>query len=155
MIERRPKLVLPINYGPPGNPHDGPGPPLIESVSVEPYPDEHLGLDATLAGPEARYDQRESVELAFIAALQHLPARQRAVLILRDVPRRLRRLFPTVRAPTPRRARPAPTCPTTRSKTWREGRHSPSRSALDRSRARFATSVRSLTPGLALAFLRM
>ncbi len=52
---------------------------------MEPYPDEVLGLEDGLAGPEARYDQRESVELAFIAALQHLPARQRAVLILRDV----------------------------------------------------------------------
>src|SRR5262249_10427587 len=83
MIERRPKLVLPIDYGPPSDPHDGPGKPLIESVWVEPFPDAQLG-DAT-AGPEARYDQRESVELAFIAALQHLPARQRAVLILRDV----------------------------------------------------------------------
>jgi RNA polymerase sigma-70 factor (ECF subfamily) len=83
MIERRPKLVLPIDYGPPSDPHDGPGRPLVESVWVEPFPDAQLG--AATAGPEARYDQRESVELAFIAALQHLPARQRAVLILRDV----------------------------------------------------------------------
>ena len=84
-IERRPKLVLPIDYGPSADPHDGPGQPLVESVWVEPYPDDRLALDNTVAGPEARYEQRESVELAFIAALQHLPARQRAVLILRDV----------------------------------------------------------------------
>jgi len=84
-IERRPKLVLPIDYGPPADPHDGPGQPIVESVWVEPYPDERLALNDALAGPEARYEQRESVELAFIAALQHLPARQRAVLILRDV----------------------------------------------------------------------
>jgi RNA polymerase sigma-70 factor (ECF subfamily) len=84
-IERRPKLVLPIDYGPAADPHDGPGRPMTEAVWVEPYPDERLGLDDGLAGPEARYEQRESIELAFIAALQYLPARQRAVLILRDV----------------------------------------------------------------------
>jgi RNA polymerase sigma-70 factor (ECF subfamily) len=84
-IERRPKRVLPIDYGPAADPHDGLGEPLVESVWMEPYPDERLGLEDGPAGPEARYEQRESVELAFIAALQHLPARQRAVLILRDV----------------------------------------------------------------------
>ena len=84
-IERRPKLVLPIDYGPATDPHERPAAPLVESVWVEPYPDERLALDDRLAGPEARYEQRESVELAFIAALQHLPARQRAVLILREV----------------------------------------------------------------------
>ena len=84
-IERRPRLVLPVDYGPPTDPHEGVAPPLVESVWIEPYPDERLGLAEALAGPEARYEQRESVELAFIAALQLLPARQRAVLILRDV----------------------------------------------------------------------
>ena len=82
-IGRRPKRVLPIDYGPPTDPHDGPGRPLVESVWVEPYPDAALGDD--FAAPDARYDQRESVELAFVAALQLLPARQRAVLILREV----------------------------------------------------------------------
>ena len=84
-IARRPKRVLPIDYGPPTDPHDGPGQPLVESVWVEPYPDETLGLEDGYAAPEARYEQREAVELAFIAALQHLPATQRAVLILREV----------------------------------------------------------------------
>ena len=84
-IERRPSRVLPIDHGPPGDPHEPVREPLVESPWMEPYPDEQLGLDESLAGPEARYEQRESIELAFIAALQHLPARQRAVLILRDV----------------------------------------------------------------------
>jgi RNA polymerase sigma-70 factor, ECF subfamily len=85
VIARRPKRVLPIDYGPPADPHDGPGEPLVESAWVEPYPDERLGVEDGYAAPEARYEQRESVELAFIAALQHLPANQRAVLILREV----------------------------------------------------------------------
>jgi RNA polymerase sigma-70 factor (ECF subfamily) len=84
-IARRPKRVLPVDYGPAADPHDGPGEPLVESVWVEPYPDEKLGVEDGFASPEARYEQREGVELAFIAALQHLPANQRAVLILREV----------------------------------------------------------------------
>ena len=85
VIARRPKRVLPIDYGPPADPHDGPGEPLVESAWVEPYPDETLGVEDGYAAPDARYEQREAVELAFIAALQRLPATQRAVLILREV----------------------------------------------------------------------
>src|SRR5215813_6697507 len=84
-IERRSRRVLPVDYGPAANPRDGPAEPVTEAVWLEPYPDEQLALGSGLASPEARYEQREGVELAFIAALQHLPARQRAVLILRDV----------------------------------------------------------------------
>ena len=84
-IERRPKRVLPVDYSPAADPHDTPAEPLTESVWLEPYPDAELGLANELLGPDARYEQRESIELAFAAALQHLPARQRAVLILRDV----------------------------------------------------------------------
>jgi len=84
-LARGPKRVLPIDYGPGADPHDGPGGPLSESVWIEPYADERLGVPDGLAGPDARYEQRESVELAFIAALQHLPALQRAVLVLRQV----------------------------------------------------------------------
>jgi RNA polymerase sigma-70 factor (ECF subfamily) len=84
-IERQPKRVVPVDYGPAADPHDGPGEPLTESAWLEPYPDEQLGLEDGFSAPEARYERRESVELAFIAVLQHLPARQRAVLVLRDV----------------------------------------------------------------------
>ena len=57
-----------------------------EAVWLEPYPDTLLeGAPQTPLGPEARYEQRESVSLAFVTALQLLPPRQVAVLILRDV----------------------------------------------------------------------
>ncbi len=85
LISRRPKRVLPIDHGPAADPGDDLGEPLIESVWVEPYADEMLGLEDGYPSPEARYERRESVELAFIVALQHLPATQRAALILRDV----------------------------------------------------------------------
>jgi RNA polymerase sigma-70 factor, ECF subfamily len=85
LISARPKRVLPIDHGPAAAPGDDLGEPLIESVWVEPYADEMLGLEEGYSSPEARYERRESVELAFIVALQHLPATQRAALILRDV----------------------------------------------------------------------
>src|SRR6476661_209883 len=50
---------------------------------LEPYPDSALPDPAP--GPEARYEQREAIQLSFIVALQQLPARQRAALVLRDV----------------------------------------------------------------------
>ncbi len=59
---------------------------LGEVVWLEPYPDVLLeGLPDVAPGPEARYDTREAISLAFVTAVQVLPPRQRAVLILRDV----------------------------------------------------------------------
>ena len=85
LIERRPKRVLPIEFGPPADPHEPTGQPLVESAWIEPFPDDRLAADQTETSPEARYEQRESVELAFTAALQHLPPLQRAALIMTDV----------------------------------------------------------------------
>ena len=77
-IERRPKRALPVDLGPSAAPEEIPGRPLAESAWIEPYP------DAVLT-PDASYEQREAVELAFVAALQALPPNQRAALILREV----------------------------------------------------------------------
>ena len=59
---------------------------MAEPTWLDPYPDRLLeGLADTAPGPEARYETSESVGLAFAAGLQHLPPRQRAVLVLREV----------------------------------------------------------------------
>jgi RNA polymerase sigma-70 factor (TIGR02960 family) len=78
---RRPRTDWP----PPGL--DVPEPSRLgEVVWLEPIPDDFLtGLPDPEPGPESRYEARETISLAFVTALQLLPARQRAALILRDV----------------------------------------------------------------------
>jgi RNA polymerase sigma-70 factor (ECF subfamily) len=83
LIARRPKRVIPIDHGPADDGGSDLAEPVTETIWVEPYADQ--ALEEGLAAPEARYELRESVELAFIAALQNLPGTQRAALILRDV----------------------------------------------------------------------
>jgi RNA polymerase sigma-70 factor, ECF subfamily len=82
LTARRPMRVLPLDDTLAAG--DG-RKPVTEIAWLEPYPNDQLGLPAGLASPEARYELRESVELAFVAAVQHLAPRQRAVLLLREV----------------------------------------------------------------------
>jgi RNA polymerase sigma-70 factor (ECF subfamily) len=80
--EQRRARVLPSELGPPSAP-GAPGPTEAEVPWLEPYPD--AWIEDEERSPEARYSRRQSVTLAFLAALQRLPPRQRAVLLLRDV----------------------------------------------------------------------
>ncbi len=76
LIERRGRRELPTDLSPASA-------PLTETVWLEPYPDQWLGTERL--SPEERVLALESVELAFVASLQHLSGLQRAVLLLRDV----------------------------------------------------------------------
>jgi RNA polymerase sigma-70 factor (ECF subfamily) len=79
------RRVLPETLGPPTD-RTPEGAPLTEIAWLEPYPDAALeGIPDAAPGPDARYEMHEAVQLAFVAAIQHLPPRQRAVLLLRDV----------------------------------------------------------------------
>ncbi len=82
-LSRRPRRVLPAAQYPPADPRQPFAPPIVEPIWLEPYPDDLI--DEPETRPEARYSLHESVSLAFLAALQSLPPRQRAVLILCDV----------------------------------------------------------------------
>ncbi len=81
---RRPVRVLPLDHVE-SESLDSSRVPAAETAWLGPYPADRLGLGSGLASPEARYELRESVELAFVAAIQQLAPRQRAVLLLRDV----------------------------------------------------------------------
>lgn len=74
-LARKERRVLPIEFGPAAPPHTPLGDALGEVPWLEPFPDD----------PEQRATDRESVELAFVAAVQHLPSNQRAALIMFDV----------------------------------------------------------------------
>jgi RNA polymerase sigma-70 factor (ECF subfamily) len=82
-LDKRSARLLPMDLGPASDPREPMAAARLDSIWVEPCPEE-LYAEAP-SSPEARYSQRESVALAFLVALQLLPASQRAVLILRDV----------------------------------------------------------------------
>jgi RNA polymerase sigma-70 factor, ECF subfamily len=81
-LDERPRRVLPSGLVPASDPDDPPRDPILEPVWLEPYPDRLLD---ELGDPAAQYARRETIELAFLAAIQLLPPRQRAILLLRDV----------------------------------------------------------------------
>jgi RNA polymerase sigma-70 factor, ECF subfamily len=82
-LKGRPRRVLPYDVVPPAAPDSPTLPAPGEQAWLEPYPDRLLASEDE--GPDAVVVERETIELAFLAAIQHLPPCQRAVLILRDV----------------------------------------------------------------------
>ncbi|RAG86355.1 RNA polymerase subunit sigma-70 [Streptacidiphilus pinicola] len=82
-VAARGRRALPVDLGPASGHAVLDQQPRTDIPWLGPYPD--AGLPHGPAGPEARYEQREAVELAFVAACQHLPGNQRAALLLFDV----------------------------------------------------------------------
>jgi RNA polymerase sigma-70 factor (ECF subfamily) len=82
-LDKRSRRALSTSIFSASDPRSAIAPPISDPIWLEPFPDELLP-DVALS-PEARYMQRESITLAFLAALQLLPPRQRVILILCDV----------------------------------------------------------------------
>ena len=82
-LDRAARRGLPVTFYPPSNAHTSNVASITEPIWLDPFPDEWL--DDTSLGTEARVALQESVTLAFLTALQVLPPRQRAVLVLCDV----------------------------------------------------------------------
>jgi RNA polymerase sigma-70 factor (ECF subfamily) len=82
-VAGRGRRALPVDLGPSSDRAVVGSAPLTDVTWLSPYPD--TGLASGPAAPDARYEQREAVELAFVAALQHLPGNQRAALVLCEV----------------------------------------------------------------------
>jgi RNA polymerase sigma-70 factor, ECF subfamily len=83
VLKQRSRRELPLEFGRRAGALESPGEPLLDVTWIEPYPDQLV--EAGSKSPHARYEARESLELAFIAVIQNVPPRQRAVLLLRDV----------------------------------------------------------------------
>jgi RNA polymerase sigma-70 factor, ECF subfamily len=82
-LDKREPRMLPMKLGPAAGPSDPIGPPRLDPVWLEPCPASFYSSPEP--SPAVRYERRQSVALAFLVAIQLLPAKQRAVLLLHDV----------------------------------------------------------------------
>jgi RNA polymerase sigma-70 factor, ECF subfamily len=83
LTRHRSRRELPVSFGPSAGPGADMDEAVLDPIWIEPFPDRLLPAEP--ARPEASYEQREAIEIAFVVALQALPAQQRAVFLLREV----------------------------------------------------------------------